>query len=258
MAVVDSRRSRVPAFGPVKVPAFGPLASPNVKVIGIVAALFATQAFVWLGTVVVTNTNGSSPILPGSWSGYSNQMLFYLITMLFSMILIGYTTDLSLVPKYKDVSRFLINYGLWTFVSWLALSLIYPGGPGVAALTGTDRIQTLVFISLFVAPAEELLFRVVLPRLLNSWILGSVVLFSGYHFAAYLVSYSSESLIVVATGLIEVAILGVVLWFIYSFVFRVKTRSGAVVAINSGYGGSTGFHAAWDLFVSGVLPGLPI
>lgn len=242
--------STVPAFGPIKVPAFGPLTSTRIRTLGVIGLLFTAQWFVWLSTVVNTNSSGDSTVFGGNWSVYNDPMLFYLIGMLFAMVLVNYVSDVSVVPKAKDISRFLINYSMWTFVTWGILSLIFPNGAGAAPLTGMARFQNLVFVSLFVAPTEELLFRVVLPRVLNSWILGSVVAFTLFHLSAYTLSYNGPSLI---AGFISLMLLGVILWLVYSFQIRIRTKRYGTVVINSGYGGSTGLHAAYDLFVLGVL-----
>jgi membrane protease YdiL (CAAX protease family) len=245
-----SSTTGIPAIRQAHVPAFGPLTSPKIRTLGIVGLLFLAQIFVWLSTVVNVNTSGDSALLPssGNWSPWGLDMEFYLITMLGTMILVGYT-DVSVVPKTKDISRFLISYSIWTFVAWGVLTLIYPHGTGVTALTGTLRFQQLVFTSLFVAPTEELLFRVVLPKVLNSWILGSVVAFTLFHLSAYSIEYPAE----IISALISVIALGFILWFIYDFQLKYKTKHGTDLLVVGGFGGSTGFHSGYDLVVQGVL-----
>ncbi len=241
---------RVPAFGELKVPAFGPLTSTRIRTLGVIGLLFLVQLFVFVGMIVNVNQSGDSDLLPstGNWSVWAYPMLFYILMTLGAMILVNYTSDVSVVPKVKDISRFLINYSLWTFVTWGVMTLIFPHGTGVTPLTGASRIQQLVFTSLFVAPTEELMFRVVLPRVLNSWILGSVVAFVLFHISAYSTEYSGDFLSAVA-GLI---ILSFVLWAVYAFEIRVKTKQGEAVIVG-GYGASTGLHDAYDLIVLGVL-----
>jgi hypothetical protein len=241
----------VPALGEFHVPAFGPLTSTRIKTLGIIGLLLLAQLFIFLGMVVNVDRSGNSDLLPstGNWSGWEWSMVFYIFMTLGAMILVNYTPDVSVVPKAKDISRFLINYSLWTFITWGLLTLIFPHGTGVAALTGTFRIQQFVFTSLFVAPTEELMFRVVLPRVLNSWILGSTVAFVIFHLSAYSTEYASDLL----SALTSLIILSVVLWAVYAFQIRFKTKSGEEVTIAGGYGASTGAHAAYDLVVLGVL-----
>jgi len=248
MAVSSS--TGVSAIRQAHVPAFGPLTSPKIRTLGIIGLLFLVQIFIWLSTVVNVNSSGDSALLPstGNWSSYSNFMLFYIVTMLGAMILVGYT-EVGVVPKTKDISRFLISYSIWTFIAWGALTLIYPHGVGITALTGASRFQQFIFTSVFVAPTEELLFRVVLPRVLNSWVLGSVVAFTLYHLSAYSVEYPANLI----PSLITLAVLGAILWFIYDFQLRFKRKHGDDLLIVGGFGGSTGFHSAYDLVVQGVL-----
>jgi CAAX prenyl protease-like protein len=251
--------ANVPAFGPVRVPAFGPLNSAKVRTLGIVGAMFFAMIFVFLGTIVVTESNGDSPIFGGSWGSYTYPMIFYLFGMALAVGLIAYTKDLALLPKQGDVSRFLINYSLWTIITWGALTLIYPNGSGALPIpTGIDRYQTFIFTSLFVAPTEEILFRAVLPRVLNSWVLGSVIAFPIYHIPIEIKNYGSMGPVAVGEALAEIAILGVVLWYIYSYVLKIRLRGGKTIAVSSGLGGSVGFHAAYDNFVAAVLRTFPI
>lgn len=242
----------VPVLGPFHIPAFGTLTSPRVRVLGIIGLLFLLQLFVWLGTVINTNASGDSALLPGTgnWTLWSNVMLFYLVMNLFSMILVNYTGDVAVVPKAKDISMFLVNYSLWTVVGWGILTLIFPHGTGVTMLLGTGRIQQFTIISLFVAPSEELMFRVVLPRVLNSWFLGSTVAFTIFHLSAYSVEYSGSEFI---PGLISLVLMSFVLWGVYAFQLRIRLKGGKEAVINSGFGGSVGLHQVYDCFVLGVL-----
>ena len=251
-----SSRGGVPPWGLFRVPALGSLSSTRIRTLGIIGLLFLAEVFVFLGTVVNQTTSGDSTLLPGTgnWSAWEWDMVFYIFLTLGAMVLVLYIdpNDVSVVPKRKDISMFLLNYALWSILGWGALTLIYPHGIMGVSLTPTERIQQFVFTSLFVAPTEELMFRVVLPRVLNSWILGSVVAFVIFHFSAYSQEYASGFI----PAILSLVILSFVFWFVYDFKLTFKTKHGKEIVIAGGYGSSTGLHAVYDLFVFGVIKAL--
>ena len=195
------------------------------KRLGLVGILIFFQLFFFLETVV------QSPIIPGNWTAYQLPMEFYLILTAVGMFLLGYGTKPLSIQK-GGIGEFMLMFSVFGAAAWLLVAVLDHGG---AALSGIDRIQLFVFVLIFVAPSEELVFRVALPPYVG-WLIGSGIMFGIFHIFAYSVAGPSGPILIIQ--LVEAMILGVLFYFIYQ---------------RWGYGAAVGVHAGYDLAVLGVL-----
>ena len=144
------------------------------KRLGLVGILIFFQLFFFLETVV------QSPIIPGNWTAYQLPMEFYLILTAVGMFLLGYGTKPLSIQK-GGIGEFMLMFSVFGAAAWLLVAVLDHGG---AALSGIDRIQLFVFVLIFVAPSEELVFRVALPPYVG-WLIGSGIMFGIFHIFAY-------------------------------------------------------------------------
>lgn len=224
--------------------AFGPISTTG-KSAGLLAFIGLLMLVIWVAVL------DNSPVLPGNWSAYLPDMTFYFGTYGFAMILIALRRDL-LADTASTIRSFVFRLGAFTGITWLILSLIFfaEGTSAVTVLTDTERLQTFVFVGFFVAPVEELLFRLVLPRFLNSWIWGSVIIFTLFHIPAYVLETGSWGVPLIAS-LAEAAILGFILWLVYA-----PKKDGGI--LGQGYPATLGIHFAYDVIILGAVSGIPL
>lgn len=243
-------------------------ATPNV--IPFTAGKKTLGAFVFIilvEFVIFADVAGGSTFLPGNWTPYLAPIEFYIAFAFFGLLLLlllrGLPASLT-VPA----GRFVFQLSALSGATWLVMTVVSSFGGTGPVLPEVQRIQEFLFMGFFVAPVEELLFRVVLPIVLRNanvpektpgaqgWILGSVVLFGLFHIPAYFIEGGSD-LSVLASDVLQAMVMGLVLWFVYSYKFELKVR-GKTYELNGGYGGSTGVHLTYNLFVLGVISALPI
>ncbi len=241
-AVVPKAEERVPAGPP-----------PGIRALGLPGAILVVQFIFFLLAV------NNSPALGGGWGPYLIDELTYIVLFISAIVIDGVVeprggSDRAIRLWLPDEDRVgvIANFCFWFAVIGL-VSLV--GGivlldtlkVSTMALTGQERINTLVFVLLFVAPTEEFLFRAVLPRRVG-WVLGSVVLFAVFHFGAY-TTLSGGVTVGTLGNLLFAAILGYFLWLLYDN----RTADGRR---RMGLGAPVAFHAVYDLFVYGVFTGV--
>ncbi|MGA7861320.1 MAG: CPBP family glutamic-type intramembrane protease [Thermoplasmata archaeon] len=217
--------------------------------------------------VVFADVAGGSTFLPGNWAPFLAPIEFYIAFAFFGLLLLlllqGIPASLT-VPA----GRFVFQLAAVSAATWAALTLIFSLGGTGPILPEVERIQEFILMGFFVAPVEELLFRVVLPIVFRNqnaprnapgaqgWILGSVVLFGLFHIPAYFLEGGSN-LSILASDVGQAMVLGIVLWFVYSYTLTLRVR-GRTYKINGGYGGSYGFHFTYNCLVLGVIAALPL
>jgi hypothetical protein len=221
--------------------AFGPISNIG-KQVGAIGFIFLVELLVFLAVLI------NSPILPGNWAPYLYPMLFYLVTLFGATLLFGFRRDL--LATGGTISEFLFRLGAFGGATWLVMSLVFFLQPGRVAISGTALLQNWVFVAIFVAPVEEALFRVTLPKVFGNWILGSIVFFALYHIPAYYIETGGLGVGLVG-ALAQVAVLGFILWVVYA-----PQKDGGLLGM--GYGASVGIHMVYDLFVMGAIGGLPL
>ena len=211
------------------------------KLMGIIMLVIFLQVLLFLVYV------DASPLIPGSFSGYGNAMLFYLILesgvalpiIGFSPALIGSKIHVNLVTG-GGVFRFLANGAITGFLAWglmaLALNALHAN---FVLVSGAARLSGILFISVFTAFAEELTFRAALP-LIGNWFLMSCVAFAGAHLIIDSATIGLGDLVGITSAFIQRMIAGLILWMIYRY---------------AGFGPAVFSHFAYDGVISGYLSG---
>jgi hypothetical protein len=207
----------------------------------------------------------NSPAFGGGWAPYIVPFEVYLLIFGVAVTLesiwapIGTTgRRLRLSLPEEERPDFAVHFAFWFGVVLLAvvavggLALYYLGAP-TAPLTGQDRITTIVYVLVFVAPTEEYLFRVVLPQRVG-WVWGAVILFGIFHIGAYTATgggfdYSTLSQLFLAMAL------GWFLWLLYDL--KITNKKGQKVRL-VGYGGVVAAHGAYDLLLYGAVGGFSL
>ena len=178
-------------------------------------------------------------ILPGNWTPLVPDMEYYLFASIFAMLFI------AISGKYPaggtEVSAFLTRFSMGAALTWVAVTVLFYYSIHSTPLTGGTKIEYLLFTGFFIAPVEELLFRVALPPRWG-WFVASSLAFAAFHIPIYLLE-SGATVDGFLGNLIQPAIMGVVLWFAYRW---------------KGLPFSMGIHFAYDAFVYGELLGLPL
>lgn len=200
--------------------------------------------------------NGST-LIPGNWSAFAPLMFVYLTINALSIGVFAQNLSVPLILE-GSTGRFLKVFVLFAGIGWIAsllfLSRTVGGIP--APVGGTIAFQELLFIGLFVGPAEELLFRVVLPPLVGkrywSQLVLSSVAFAVFHIGVYTAAGVVWSPGALVFQLGWVAFLGGVFYAIDWK--KVDPRNGAMTP-RWGYPAGTGVHVAYDLSVLGVITG---
>jgi Type II CAAX prenyl endopeptidase Rce1-like len=227
------------AFGPISA---GAKSAAFIALIGLAQILFYVAAL------------DNSPILPGNWAPFIPEMTFYIILLGFAGMLLLFRRDL-LAPKDATISDFVLRLSAFSGVTWLIMSVftlaISGSGASSTVLSDTTKIQYFVLYGVFVAVSEEMLFRQTLPVVLNSWVLGSVVIFAGLHLPVYLIDNGDTFGIGLISSLAQAAIMGTVLWFVYA-----KPRDGGILGM--GLGATIGIHMTYDLVLGGAVVALPL
>lgn len=207
------------------------------RVMGLLGLLVLGQVFLYLGV------EQASPLLPGNWSAYVPIFQFYLLTTFVALFFLwvpakGGASVLDTSGEFSIVS-FLRNYA-WVFAMvWGLAFVIFVVllGEKFVLSPETSRLQGFVYVLAFVAPTEELLFRVALPKHF-AWPLSAGVAFALYHLWAYSLQVPNGDIQALVSQLVWAGILGVVFYALYT---------------KWGYGAAVGAHAAYDLLVLGVI-----
>ena len=246
MAVAHRREFLIESGVPATARAFGARHGDAGKVVAGWLLLAGLQA--WVAVAVINAQSGSgTPILPGNWSPYLWVISWYIGAEGLAVFLLlaepGQVTWRKLIADNR-LDRFALRIGTFFGVSWLVMWLIFgvaAGNPwGTSPLAGTERLQELAIIGLFVAPVEELLFRVALPPYIG-WVWSSCVAFALFHVPIEYQTYASVSLAQTVGSVGYLAVFGLILWLAYS-------RAG-------GWPTVFGIHAAYDGFVTGAIGG---
>jgi Type II CAAX prenyl endopeptidase Rce1-like len=192
----------------------------------------------------------NSPILPGNWTPYEPSMLFYIV-LVFAAILVIYTRPSVLTQAGTTGSQFVLRLAAFSGATWLILSLLFLfSGPGVTP-TGTTRLILIVQYSVYTACAEELFFRTALSSALNLRLWGSTVIFAGMHVPVYFLAAGGVVGISLVSSVIQAAIMGTVLWWVYA-----KPKEGGILGM--GLGATIGIHFTYDAVIAGVVLALPL
>lgn len=211
------------------------------RLIGIVMTVILFQVFLFLIYV------DQSPLIPGSFAGYGNDMIFYLVIesavalpiIGFAPGLIGSKIHVNLVTG-GGVFRFMAIGSIVGFLAWalmgLALTTLHAS---YQMVSGSARLSGLLFLAFFVAFAEELTFRAALP-LVGNWFVMSALVFASFHLVVDASTFGLADVAGVASAFIQRAIAGVVLWIIYRYV-------GFAAAVFS--------HFTYDGVLTGYLSG---
>lgn len=248
----DFTRDRIPAL-----PSFRPGSFQGISLIG---AVLLVQFFFLLLAL------NKSTLFGGDWSSYATFFAFYPFLLTGGLVIYGWSPAGMPEDQPGSTAKFLRWFGVFFLVTVAALIAVFtfvfsaPSG----TTTGSAKIAALVYILAFVAPTEEFVFRVVLPRKIG-WILGSVILFSLFHSG---VDFAGGTGVSVYNDLAQQAFLGLILFGIYDYKVALKGPDGRPlyeVGPNGklrrsrqpsrlfGFGGAVGFHAAYDLVVLGVV-----
>lgn len=211
------------------------------KLIGIVMTVILFQVFLFLIYV------DQSPLVPGSFAGYGNAMIFYLVLesavalpiIGFAPSLVGSKIHTNLVTG-GGVFRFMATGAITGFLAWtlmgLALTALHAN---YQVVSGASRLSGLLFLSFFTAFAEELTFRAALP-LIGNWFVMSALVFATFHLALDAGTIGLANVGGVASAFIQRVIAGIVLWVIYRYVgfaaavFSHFTYDGAITGYLSG------------------------
>jgi Type II CAAX prenyl endopeptidase Rce1-like len=230
------------ATQPKGIRAFGPIGATG-RSVGALGLILMVQLGIYVAVI------DNSTILPGNWASYFAPMTFYLFTFFAALFLLALRRDV-LVATSITITSFVLRLSAFSAATWVIMSLAYLATNGVSPLADTVRLQDFVFVGFFVAPVEELFFRVALPKVLNSWILGSVIGFTLYHIPAYYLQTGGLN-VGLLTSLTFAAVLGIILWLVYA-----PAKDGGI--LNMGYGATVGIHLTYDLFILGALGGVPL
>jgi hypothetical protein len=218
------------------------------RTLGVVGVIVLFQLVVLLLTV------NQSPFLPGNWGPLLQAEQVYLTMALFAGAVFYFNPKVPLISE-GSIGWFLTLYVGFAMTTTLVLSLIFvhSGATVPIPVSGTQKIQTALFIGLFVGPVEELLFRVVLPPLFVGKLkgqaadvaaaAGSSILFGLFHLPAYSVATATVSPLQLGSNVVLAVLLGLLLYIIYRSV---------------GFGANVGVHVAYDLTVLGVIGGLSV
>ena len=212
----------------------------------VLAALWAVQLFIYIDAA-----NGSDLPL-GAFSGDLNYFNFYFIGEILGFgALIAFRSRPASDPfggwarltRNLSLARFVLWGGITAIVSWGLFSIgYYTGilnifGP-FQSYTSTLIVQNLIFYFVWVAVAEEFIFRAALPMFLGKWrMIWSSVVFALFHLSAY------WSQIVVSAAALEITVIE--LFFIGIVLYLVYQRWG--------YGPAVFLHGTYDCVVAGVL-----
>jgi len=211
------------------------------KLIGIVMTVILFQVFLFLIYV------DQSPLVPGSFAGYGNAMIFYLVLesavalpiIGFAPALIGSKIHVNLVTG-GGVFRFMAIWSIVGFLAWALMGLALTGlHASYQTVSGSARLSGLLFLAFFTAFAEELTFRAALP-LVGNWFGMSVLVFAGFHLVLDAGTIGLSDVGGVASAFIQRAIAGIVLWVIYRYV---------------GFAACVFAHFSYDGVLTGYLSG---
>lgn len=206
------------------------------KTLGIVGLLLFIELFFYL--IAVDN----SPLIPGSLNVYETGMLFYLVTAGIALSVLGFSTKIRVIDGLGP-SQFLWRFSVTAFAAWgLMTVVIVATGSSVSAVNDNSRIGLVVFTFAFIAPVEELTFRVAAPAVMPWW-LGSVVMFAVYHIPAEFAIYGTANTTNVVAAVFELMIAGIVLWYIYK---------------RFGFGSAVAAHGIYDAVLTGAIGVLPL
>lgn len=227
-----------------RVAAFGPIGATG-KSIGALGIILVIQLSVFAAAI------DNSPILPGNWAPLVPVMEFYFVLFFAAILLLGFKRDLLLSAPGETISSFILKLSGTSAATWLVMSLAFLAGGALAPLNDTIRLQDFFIYGVMVAPIEEVFFRRVLPTVLNSWILGSVVLFAAFHVPVYYLEVGGTFGVPLISALILAGIMGFVLWIVYA-----KREDGGLLGL--GLGGSIGVHLTYDLVTIGCVGAIPL
>lgn len=228
---------------PSPVPAFIARISTHALRVGVMVAIIMVELFFLLQSYL------NSPLFPGDWSTYTTSFWFYVTLNSISLGLLALLP--AVIPKDEygkfriqpnGVAGFCWTYVLFGALMWIVMiGYLWVIGNGVnhvsPILDDTLRLQAFVFYGIFVGPAEELFFRVVLPPYIG-WVNSSVLAFSLFHMLAYTVGAAP----ITGVGLVlQIALAGIwggIFWLIFS-----RFGIGAAIAA----------HTVYDLAVAGII-----
>ena len=211
------------------------------KLIGIIMTVILFQVFLFLIYV------DQSPLVPGSFAGYGNAMIFYLVLesavalpiIGFAPALIGSKIHVNLVTG-GGVFRFMAIGAITGFLAWALMGLVLTAlHANYQVVSGSARLSGLLFLAFFTAFAEELTFRVALPLVGNPVLMSSLV-FATFHLALDAGTIGLANVGGIASAFIQRALAGLILWAIYRYV-------GFAAAVFS--------HFTYDGVLTGFLPG---
>jgi membrane protease YdiL (CAAX protease family) len=213
-------------------------------VLGVLGGILLFQVILYLAVV------DYSASLPFDLTPDANGIVFYILLM-FVAVLFLLAVSKSDIFQGGTWGRFLTRYAIAGAIGWVLISGVEAAYGGTSVVvSGAQRLALIAFLGVYVAPTEEILFRMALPAILAqkasprlSWFVSCAILFPIAHTFAYLSTYGSFAGTEVLVAMIEAAIAGVVLWYI-----RVYAGLGAAIAS----------HFVYDASILGALGALPL
>lgn len=174
----------------------------------------------------------------------------YMCIPLFLMVYSQKAEDeVKTTPLWPSIRNALM--GFWLTYAAVAVLFLVVLGAGLGSTPKGSLMSVIVLTVLFVAPSEELMFRAMLPKYLETvlpampwlaWIISQAT-FAMFHFAAYQGNISS----------LAIAFLAGMVWLA---AYKWTPKMGWLKAKDRlGLGFTIGSHAAYNLVVSGVLIG---
>lgn len=214
-------------------PIFGPFRKRTLR-LTFLGVLIGIQLFFYLATLF------SQTFLPGNWTVLSPDFLYYLLLDVLALFLMGGFRYQNKVIQPAGAGGFLITFPLWATITFLLMTIAFASTVStVTPLTLTEKIMDLVLYGIFVAPTEELLFRVALPPVLSGyggWVTAQII-FAGFHFLE--LTATGQGIVgPVIDQAVEIFGLGLLLYAVFHYF---------------GYGAAVGFHFAWDATIAGAL-----
>lgn len=204
---------------------------------GAIVLVACAQMTLFLQSIV------NSPILPGNWAPLQTGMEVDLLYTFLALGLIGalplYSPALArgLRVQPGGIPAFLRVLPFAALLGWVVTILLIGHG-GTGGLNPTQQLQTVVILAFFVAPSEELFFRVAVSNYFRNPLVGGAAS-SAFFGVAHIWSYSSGGQLgfPLVAQILFAMILGFGLWAAYR---------------KFGYGASVGLHAGYDVAVAGI------
>lgn len=210
------------------------------KLLGIILAVVLTQIFFYLIYI------DQSPLIPGSFSSFGPEMLFYLILMTPALFILGFAPSVHTnqtvinVTTGGSVFRFMATFSIVGFLAWTLMSLALAGlHASYATISGADRLQLLIIEAVFVASCETILFQLSLP-IVMPYFVGASFLFAIFHVPVDALTIGLGNIGQIASAFIQRMVAGLILFAVLRY---------------AGLGACVSAHFVYDAVLVGAMPG---